>query len=152
MAMVNGKIVGTKAKEKIKKALKRSKPLKETVEAREQEETKKPKKNAIREGWDKFKETELKQPKQKKSKKTRKETSEPELFRIQIGAHSFLSAELSKDDAGSPVVAVRKWYNTKNDPEIKPAKGGFNMQAKSSEIKLLAAQLKAIAIEIDAKG
>jgi len=89
MAMVNGKIVGAKAK-KIKDSLKKkSKPLTE-------------------------KDTELKRPKEKKAKKeekpqkakkkTRVETSEPELFRIQIGAHGFLSVDLVNDDAGNRVV------------------------------------------------
>ncbi|QZE60040.1 hypothetical protein pEaSNUABM35_00123 [Erwinia phage pEa_SNUABM_35] len=145
MAMVNGKIVGAKAK-KIKKTLKHDKPLVETKA--------KKKSKPLTE-----KDAELKRPKEKKKakveepkKKTRKETSEPELFRIQIGPHGFLSVDLANDDAGNRVVEVRKWYNTKNDSEIKPGRGGFNMQAKSSELKLLAAKLKAIAIELDAEG
>ena len=139
MAMVNGKIVGVKAK-KIKDSLKKSKKSEKLSE----------------------KDAELKRPKEKKAKKeekpakakkkTRVETSEPELFRIQIGPHGFLSVDLANDDAGNRVVEVRKWYNTKNDSEIKPGRGGFNMQAKSADIKLLAAKLKAIAIELDAEG
>lgn len=139
MAMVNGKIVGAKAK-KIKDSLKKSKKTEKLSE----------------------KDAELKRPKEKKAKKeekpveakkkTRVETSEPELFRIQIGPHGFLSVDLANDDAGNRVVEVRKWYNTKNDSEIKPGRGGFNMQAKSADLKLLAARLKAIAIELDAEG
>lgn len=139
MAMVNGKIVGAKAK-KIKDSLKKSKKTEKLSE----------------------KDAELKRPKEKKvkkeekpvkaKKKTRVETSEPELFRIQIGPHGFLSVDLANDDAGNRVVEVRKWYNTKNDSEIKPGRGGFNMQAKSADLKLLAARLKAIAIELDAEG
>ena len=141
MAMVNGKVVGSKAK-KIKKTLKHDRPLVET----------KAKKKAKPEP-----EQELKRPKKKAKteepkKKTRKETSAPELFRIQIGPHGFLSVDLANDDVGNRVVEVRKWYNTKNDSEIKPGRGGFNIQAKSSELKLLAAKLKAIAIELDAEG
>ncbi|UAW96617.1 hypothetical protein pEaSNUABM22_00130 [Erwinia phage pEa_SNUABM_22] len=147
MAMVNGKIVGEKAK-KIKRTLKRDKPLAEQAEELKRVKAKKAKKSEKPAG----KNTELKRPKQKKVKETRKETSEPEVFRIQIGEHSFLSVDLVGDDAGNRVVAVRKWYNTKNDSEIKPGRGGFNIQPKSSEIKLLAAKLKAIAIELDAEG
>lgn len=134
MAMVNGKIVGAKAK-KIKDSLKKkSKPLAEQAAELKAVKAKKEEKP------------------QKAKKKTRVETSEPELFRIQIGAHGFLSVDLVNDDAGNRVVEVRKWYNTKNDSEIKPGRGGFNMQAKSADIKLLAAKLKAIAIELDAEG
>lgn len=138
MAMVNGKIVGTKAK-KIKDSLKkkRDKPL-----AKQAAELKAPKE----------KKAKKEEKPQKAKKKTRVETSEPEMFRIQIGPHSFLSVDLANDDAGNRVVEVRKWYNTKNDSEIKPGRGGFNMQAKSADIKLLAAKLKAIAIELDAEG
>lgn len=139
MAMVNGKIVGTKAK-KIKDSLKKKKhdkPLSERAA-----ELKAPK----------AKKAEAEEKPQKAKKKTRVETSEPEMFRIQIGPHSYLSVDLANDDAGNRVVEVRKWYNTKNDSEIKPGRGGFNMQAKSADIKLLAAKLKAIAIELDAEG
>lgn len=138
MAMVNGKIVGTKAK-KIKDSLKKKhdKPL-----AKQAAELKAPKE----------KKAKKEEKPQKAKKKTRVETSEPEMFRIQIGPHSFLSVDLANDDAGNRVVEVRKWYNTKNDSEIKPGRGGFNMQAKSADIKLLAAKLKAIAIELDAEG
>ena len=138
MAMVNGKIVGTIAK-KIKDSLKkkRDKPL-----AKQAAELKAPKE----------KKAKKEEKPQKAKKKTRVETSEPEMFRIQIGPHSFLSVDLANDDAGNRVVEVRKWYNTKNDSEIKPGRGGFNMQAKSADIKLLAAKLKAIAIELDAEG
>ncbi|UAW53241.1 hypothetical protein pEaSNUABM30_00123 [Erwinia phage pEa_SNUABM_30] len=137
MAMVNGKIVGAKAK-KIKDSLKKkSKPLAEQAAELKAVKAKKAKKE---------------EKPQKAKKKTRVETSEPELFRIQIGAHGFLSVDLVNDDAGNRVVEVRKWYNTKNDSEIKPGRGGFNMQAKSADIKLLAAKLKAIAIELDAEG
>lgn len=146
MAMVNGKIVGSGAK-KIKKALKHDKPLVEKA-------AEKKAKNPVRDGWEEFKNTELKRPNEEKpkkaKKKTRVETSEPEMFRIQIGQHSYLSVELTNDDNGSPVVAVRKWYNTKNDSTIKPGRGGFNIQPKASELKLLAAKLKAIALEIEA--
>lgn len=151
MAMVNGKIVGTKAK-KIKDSLKKKKHDKPLVEKAAEKKAK----NPVREGWEEFKNTELKRPKEEKpkkaKKKTRVETSEPEMFRIQIGPHSYLSVDLANDDAGNRVVEVRKWYNTKNDSEIKPGRGGFNMQAKSADIKLLAAKLKAIAIELDAEG
>ncbi|QZE58004.1 hypothetical protein MPK70_gp128 [Erwinia phage pEa_SNUABM_33] len=139
MAMVNGKIVGTKAK-KIKDSLKKKKhdkPLVEKAAEKKASKVKKPKKE---------------EKPQKIKKKTRVETSEPEMFRIQIGPHSYLSVDLANDDAGNRVVEVRKWYNTKNDSEIKPGRGGFNMQAKSADIKLLAAKLKAIAIELDAEG
>lgn len=139
MAMVNGKIVGTKAK-KIKDSLKkkkRDKPLAEQAAELKASKEKKAKKE---------------EKPVKAKKKTRVETSEPEMFRIQIGPHSFLSVDLANDDAGNRVVEVRKWYNTKNDSEIKPGRGGFNMQAKSADIKLLAAKLKAIAIELDAEG
>ncbi|WAK44340.1 hypothetical protein [Erwinia phage vB_Ea_2910A] len=139
MAMVNGKIVGTKAK-KIKDSLKKKKhdkPLVEKAAEKKASKVKKPKKE---------------EKPQKVKKKTRVETSEPEMFRIQIGPHSYLSVDLANDDAGNRVVEVRKWYNTKNDSEIKPGRGGFNMQAKSADIKLLAAKLKAIAIELDAEG
>lgn len=153
MAMVNGKIVGAKAK-KIKKTLSKVKPV--------ERETEKPakKKHPIQEGWDEFKgelaktakKSKKSEPVKEKAKKTRKETSAPELFRIAIGPNTFLSVDLANDDAGNRVVEVRKWYNTKKDSEIKPGRGGFNMQAKSSEIKLLAAKLKAIALELDAEG
>ncbi|QZE57336.1 hypothetical protein MPK71_gp127 [Erwinia phage pEa_SNUABM_1] len=154
MAMVNGKIVGVKAK-KIKDSLKkkkRDKPLDEQAAELKAAKAKKAKKNPVREGWDNFKKDLKEEKPQKAKKKTRKETSEPEMFRIQIGAHGFLSVDLATDDAGNRVVEVRKWYNTKNDSEIKPGRGGFNMQAKSADIKLLAAKLKAIAIELDAEG
>lgn len=143
MAMVNGKIVGAKAK-KIKKTLKRSKPLVETVnEAKakakaEAPEIKKPKKKKAKE-----------EVKSKDKKETRKETSDQEIFRVPIGPHSFLSVDLADDDKGNQVVAVRKWYNTQKDPEIKQGRGGFNIQPKSSELKLLAARLRDIARAID---
>lgn len=138
MAMVNGKIVGEKAK-RIKKHLKHDKPLVE-------------KKKDLTKQAAELKAVKAKKVKEEKPKKTRVETSEPEQFRIQIGGHSFLSVDLAMNDAGSPVVEVRKWYNTQKDPEIKPGKGGFNMQASPADIKLLAAKLKAIAIELEAKG
>lgn len=140
MAMVNGKIVGAKAKkikDSLKKKKKHDKPLAEQAAELKAAGAKKPKKE---------------EKPVKAKKKTRVETSEPEMFRIQIGAHGFLSVDLATDDAGNRVVEVRKWYNTKNDSEIKPGRGGFNMQAKSADIKLLAAKLKAIAIELDAEG
>ncbi|QYW03093.1 hypothetical protein pEaSNUABM13_00134 [Erwinia phage pEa_SNUABM_13] len=140
MAMVNGKIVGAKAK-KIKKTLSKVKPV--------ERETEKPAKGELAKTVKKTKKSE---PVKEKAKKTRKETSAPELFRIAIGPNTFLSVDLANDDAGNRVVEVRKWYNTKKDSEIKPGRGGFNMQAKSSEIKLLAAKLKAIALELDAEG
>lgn len=130
MAMVNGKIVGSSAK-KVKKTLSK-------IKAKSAEESKPVEKK--------------KKPIEKKTsakKKTRKETSEPETFRIQIGPNSFLSVDLAKDDKGEQVVAVRKWYNTKNDPEIKPGRGGFNIQPKSPELKLLALRLRDIARVID---
>lgn len=143
MAMVNGKVVGAKAK-KIKKTLKHSKPLVETVN------------EAKAKAKAKVEDTELKKPKKKKvkevaekPKKTRKETSEPEIFRVPIGEHSFISVDLAEDDKGNQVVAVRKWYNTQKDPEIKQGRGGFNIQPKSSELKLLAARLRDIARAID---
>ena len=140
MAMVNGKIVGAKAKkikDSLKKKKKHDKPLAEQAAELKAAKAKKPKKE---------------EKPVKAKKKTRVETSEPELFRIQIGPHGFLSVDLANDDAGNRVVEVRKWYNTKNDSEIKPGRGGFNMQAKSADIKLLAAKLKAIALELDAEG
>lgn len=138
MAMVNGKIVGTKAK-KIKKALKLDKP-KEEAEPKKKAKVSKKEKNPIKED---------KTTKTKKTKKTRKETSEPEIFRIQIGPNTFLSVDLDESDKGEQIVAVRKWYNTQKDPEIKQARGGFNMQPKSSELKLLATRLRDIARVID---
>ncbi|AXG67169.1 hypothetical protein HOU09_gp125 [Dickeya phage vB_DsoM_AD1] len=144
MAMVNGKIVGTKAKkikDSLKKKKKHDKPLAEQAAELKASKEKKVEKKAKKE-----------EKPQKAKKKTRVETSEPEMFRIQIGPHSFLSVDLANDDAGNRIVEVRKWYNTKNDSEIKPGRGGFNMQAKSADIKLLAAKLKAIAIELDAEG
>lgn len=152
MAMVNGKIVGAKAK-KIKDTLKKTpKVLSEKDTELKRPKEKKSKKNTIREGWEDFKKEIVEEAPAKKKKKTCVETSAPELFRVQIGPHGFLSVDLANDDAGNRVVEVRKWYNTKNDSEIKPGRGGFNMQAKSSELKLLAAKLKAIAIELDAEG
>ncbi|QZE56325.1 hypothetical protein pEaSNUABM40_00129 [Erwinia phage pEa_SNUABM_40] len=146
MAMVNGKIVGAKAKkikDSVEKKRKHDKPLSER-----EAELKRPKEKKAK----KKDKSEMKAESSEKKKKTRKETSEPETFRIQIGPHSFLSVDLANDDAGNRVVEVRKWYNTQKDSEIKPGRGGFNMQAKSADIKLLAAKLKAIAIELDAEG
>ncbi|ARW58766.1 hypothetical protein HOS33_gp126 [Erwinia phage vB_EamM_Y3] len=143
MAMVNGKIVGSKAK-KIKKTLKRDKPVEK---ASDDTEIKKPKKKKVKAE----KPAVSKEKPSKEKKVTRKETSEPVPFRIKTGEHGWLSVELSTDDKGSPVVAFRKWYNTKKDAEIKPARGGFNMPADSAELKILSVQLKNLAREIDAK-
>lgn len=85
----------------------------------------------------------------KKEKKTRKETSEPVAGYLKLGEHGFLTVSLTKDDDGKQVVAFRKFYTTKNDSEKKPARGGFNMQPSSAELKLLAQQLRQIAKEID---
>ncbi|AQT28605.1 hypothetical protein YOLOSWAG_124 [Erwinia phage vB_EamM_Yoloswag] len=84
-----------------------------------------------------------------KKKKTRQETSEPAAGYIRLGEHSFLTVELAEDDRGKSIVAIRKFYSTKNDPEKKPARGGFNMEPSSSELKILAGLLRQIAKEID---
>lgn len=42
---------------------------------------------------------------------------------------------------------VRMQYNTKKDPEFKPASGGFNMAMSRKEIKQWIKQLKAICPE-----
>lgn len=133
MAMVNGKIVGAKAK-KLKKSISKSKSVEDKpVEKQKKEKT----------APDSGKTTKV-----KKKEKAERPKKQDDLFRIAIGTNTFLSAELANDDAGNRVVAVRKWYNTKNDPELKPARGGFNM-AKSSEIKILAVHLKNLAKALD---
>lgn len=136
MVMKNGKIVGLK-KKKVEAVLdnpsskKRAKPLSERASEEKAEKKAKSKK-----------------PEPKVDKKTRKESKQDGSF-LQLGEHGFLTVSLSEDDNGKPVVAFRKFYTTKTDSEKKPARGGFNMQASSAELKILAAQLRQIAKEID---
>lgn len=132
MVMKNGKIVGLK-KKKVEAVLDNPKPKKPKTELKVKD--KKPK-------------AEKSKPEKSKAK-TRKETSEPEPGYLKLGEHGYLTVALTEDDGGNKVVAFRKFYTTKNDSEKKPARGGFNMQASSAELKILAAQLRQFAKEID---
>lgn len=56
---------------------------------------------------------------------------------IQISEHKRMT--LKKEEGQ---IQIRLEYNTKKDPEWKPARGGFNMQVDRKEIKKLVKQLK----------
>ncbi|AXG67488.1 hypothetical protein JA33_114 [Dickeya phage vB_DsoM_JA33] len=113
MPIVNGKIVRSKSK------------TKKVVEDKPKSKTKKKvsekKKNIIQEGFDTFKK-EAKIEKPKKSKKKSKEDF------IRTGENSAIKIETS-EFYGKEVVAIRKMYCTKADPEMKIGKGGFNLPA-----------------------
>lgn len=137
MVMKNGKIVGLK-KKKLEAVLDNPKPKKPKTELKVKD--KKPKAEKSK--------PEKSKPEKSKAK-TRKETSEPESGYLKLGEHGYLTVALTEDDGGNKVVAFRKFYTTKNDSEKKPARGGFNMQASSAELKILATQLRQFAKEID---
>lgn len=128
MVMKNGKIVGLK-KKKLEAVLDNPKPKKSKVKTDSESKPKTKVKAAV--------------------KQTRKETSGPQPGYLQLGDNSFLTVELAEDDNGKQIVAFRKFYTTKNDKEKKPARGGFNMQPSSAELKLLAGLLRQMAKEID---
>lgn len=86
-----------------------------------------------------------------KAEKKQRPAPAADVFRIATGEHGFLSVDLVEDEAGQKVIAFRKWFNTKKDAEIKPARGGFNMQPKASELKILAKRLRDLAQELDAE-
>ena len=132
MVMKNGKIVGLK-KKKVEAVLDNPKPKMPKLDKAKKVKA----------------DSEDVKPKTKKAKKTPSKTSEPEPGYLKLGEHGYLTVALTEDDGGNKVVAFRKFYTTKNDSEKKPARGGFNMQASSAELKILAAQLRQIAKEID---
>lgn len=129
MVMKNGKIVGLK-KKKVEAVLDNPRPKKPKTDQPAKAEKVKAKGKTAK-------------PAQSKSR------SEPEAGYLKLGEHGYLTVSLTEDDGGNKVVAFRKFYTTKNDSEKKPARGGFNMQASSAELKILAAQLRQIAKEID---
>ncbi|AXG66843.1 hypothetical protein HOU08_gp117 [Dickeya phage vB_DsoM_JA29] len=115
MPIVNGKIVRDKKPKKDKKVSSDT-PKKEK------------KKNIIREGFDKFKkEMNVEKPKKDK-KKSKKEDF------IRTGTNSAIKIESSEFN-GEDVIAIRKMYCTKADPEMKIGKGGFNLPADPKVLK-----------------
>jgi len=116
MPIVNGKIVRSKTSKKVVKDEPKVKSKKKSSE--------KEKKNPIKKGYDDL-EKDVKASKPKKSEKKAKKKSPKEDF-IRTGAMAGLQIEQSEYN-GDQVVAVRKMYCTKNDPEMKIGKGGFNL-------------------------
>ncbi|AXG66518.1 hypothetical protein JA13_115 [Dickeya phage vB_DsoM_JA13] len=113
MPIVNGKIVRSKSKTK--------KVVEDEPKSKTKKKVSEKKKNIIQEGFDKFKK-EAKIEKPKKSKKKSKEDF------IRTGENSAIKIETS-EFYGKEVVAIRKMYCTKADPEMKIGKGGFNLPA-----------------------
>lgn len=139
MAIVNGKIIRDKPKKK--KGIIEEQKDKATKRLRDKALGKKEKKpNKIQEGFDKFKkENGVEKPKSDK-KKSKKKVSED--F-IRTGDNSGLRIELSEYN-GKEIVAVRKLYCTKADPEMKVGSGGFNLPQDKKILKALIAQLQEV--------
>lgn len=119
MPIVNGKIV--RSKSKTKKVVEDEPKVKSKTKKKVAEK----KKNIIQEGFDKFKK-EAKIEKPKKSEKKSKKKSKEDFIRT--GENSAIKIETS-EFYGKEVVAIRKMYCTKADPEMKIGKGGFNLPA-----------------------
>lgn len=132
MPIVNGKIIRDKPKKK--KGLieeqkeKATKRLRDTALGKKEKEPKKVSKLLKVEKEEK--------PKKKKSK------SKDEDF-IRTGDNSGLRIELSEYN-GKNIVAVRKLYCTKADPEMKVGSGGFNLPQDKKVLKALIAQLQEV--------
>lgn len=135
MPIVNGKIIRDKPKKK--KGVIEEQKEKATKRLRDKALGKKEKKpNPIKEGFEKFKKENLIE----KPKKSKKKSSED--F-IRTGDNSGLRIELSEYN-GKKVVAVRKLYCTKADPEMKVGSGGFNLPQDKKVLKALIAQLQEV--------
>lgn len=138
MPIVNGKIVRDKPKKK--KGVIEEQKEKATKRLRDKalgKEEKKKKPNKIQEGFEKFKKEQgIEKPKKKKSK------SKDEDF-IRTGDNSGLRIELSEYN-GKDVVAVRKLYCTKADPEMKVGSGGFNLPTDKKVLKALISSLQEV--------
>jgi len=132
MPIVNGKIIRDKPKKK--KGLieeqkeKATKRLRDKALGKKEKEPKKVSKLLKAEKEEK--------PKKKKSK------SKDEDF-IRTGDNSGLRIELSEYN-GKQVVAVRKLYCTKADPEMKVGSGGFNLPQDKKVLKALITQLQEV--------
>ncbi len=118
MPIVNGKIV--RSKTKTKKVVEDETKVKSKTKKKVLE---KEKKNPIQKGYDDLKK-DVKADKPKKSEKKAKKKSKEDFIRT--GPMAGLQIEQSEYN-GNQVVAVRKMYCTKNDPEMKVGKGGFNL-------------------------
>lgn len=131
MPIINGKIIRDKPKKK--KGLieeqkeKATKRLRDTALGKKEKEPKKVSKL-------------LKVEKEEKPKKSKKKSSED--F-IRTGDNSGLRIELSEYN-GKDVVAVRKLYCTKADPEMKVGSGGFNLPQDKKVLKALISQLQEV--------
>lgn len=130
MPIVNGKIIRDKPKKKKgvieEQKEKATKRLRDKALGKKEKEPKKVSKLLKVEKEEK--------PKKKKSKK-------PSEDFIRTGDNSGLRIELSEYN-GKDVVAVRKLYCTKADPEMKVGSGGFNLPQDKKVLKALIAQLQ----------
>lgn len=132
MPIVNGKIIRDKPKKK-----------KGVIEEQKEKATKRLRDKAL--GTKPEKESKkvskvLKVEKEEKPKKSKKKSSED--F-IRTGDNSGLRIELSEYN-GKQVVAVRKLYCTKADPEMKVGSGGFNLPQDKKTLKALISQLQEV--------
>lgn len=130
MPIVNGKIIRDKPKKKKgvieEQKEKATKRLRDKALGKKEKEPKKVSKL--------LKVDKEEKPKKKKSKK-------PSEDFIRTGDNSGLRIELSEYN-GKDVVAVRKLYCTKADPEMKVGSGGFNLPQDKKVLKALIAQLQ----------
>lgn len=131
MPIVNGKIIRDKPKKK-----------KGVIEEQKEKATKRLRDKALgkKEKEPKKVSKLLKVEKEEKPKKSKKKSSED--F-IRTGDNSGLRIELSEYN-GKQVVAVRKLYCTKADPEMKVGSGGFNLPQDKKVLKALIAQLQEV--------
>lgn len=131
MPIVNGKIIRDKPKKK-----------KGVIEEQKEKATKRLRDKALgkKEKEPKKVSKLLKVEKEEKPKKSKKKSSED--F-IRTGDNSGLRIELSEYN-GKQVVAVRKLYCTKADPEMKVGSGGFNLPQDKKVLKALIAQLQGV--------
>lgn len=131
MPIVNGKIIRDKPKKKKgiieEQKEKATKRLRDKALGKKEKEPKKVSKL-------------LKVEKEEKPKKSKKSKKPSEDF-IRTGDNSGLRIELSEYN-GKDVVAVRKLYCTKADPEMKVGSGGFNLPQDKKVLKALIAQLQ----------
>lgn len=136
MPIKNGKIVG-------RKLAKEEKKPKGFVEEQKQKASKKlrdkalgKKENPIKKGFEEFKKESMKPKKPKKSKKAAEDF-------IRTGANGAIKIEASEFN-GESVVAIRKMYCTKTDPEMKIGKGGFNLPSDPDVLDSVIAALQEI--------
>ena len=131
MPIVNGKIIRDKPKKK-----------KGVIEEQKEKATKRLRDKALgkKEKEPKKVSKILKAEKEEKPKKSKKKSSED--F-IRTGDNSGLRIEPSEYN-GKKVVAVRKLYCTKADPEMKVGSGGFNLPQDKKVLKALISQLQEV--------